>query len=182
MTSPAMSRPALLNLESLPPTSALKNRTPNPYPLTLARTLGVGRLPTAGGARLLGLALPTRRLRWLLRDALHLVSPSPSPSPSPNSHPNPHPTLTLPLPQILILVLILILILILILPQTRKDKNEPSVFDGPEITMPPTLLHHDAEGRAYEHRELHNMYGLLMSMGTMDGQKKACPARLTPDP
>ena len=39
--------------------------------------------------------------------------------------------------------------------------NEPSVFDGPEITMPPTLLHHDAEGRAYEHRELHNMYGPL---------------------
>ena len=36
--------------------------------------------------------------------------------------------------------------------------NEPSVFDGPEISMPPTLLHHDAEGRAYEHRELHNMY------------------------
>ena len=55
--------------------------------------------------------------------------------------------------------------------------NEPSVFDGPEITMPPTLLHHDAEGRAYEHRELHNMYGLLMSMGTMDGQKKAYPER-----
>ena len=55
--------------------------------------------------------------------------------------------------------------------------NEPSVFDGPEITMPPTLLHHDAEGRSYEHRELHNMYGLLMSMGTMDGQKKAYPER-----
>jgi hypothetical protein len=38
--------------------------------------------------------------------------------------------------------------------------------------MPPTLLHHDAAGRAYEHRELHNMYGLLMSMATMDGHKK----------
>ena len=35
---------------------------------------------------------------------------------------------------------------------TWNDMNEPSVFDGPEITMPPTLLHHDAEGRAYEHR------------------------------
>ena len=44
---------------------------------------------------------------------------------------------------------------------TWNDMNEPSVFDGPEITMPPTLLHHDAEGRAYEHRELHNMYGPL---------------------
>ena len=41
--------------------------------------------------------------------------------------------------------------------------NEPSVFDGPEITMPPTLLHHDAEGRAYEHRELHNMYAARAS-------------------
>ena len=55
--------------------------------------------------------------------------------------------------------------------------NEPSVFDGPEITMPPTLLHHDAAGRAYEHRELHNMYGLLMTLGTQRGQHEAYPAR-----
>ena len=55
--------------------------------------------------------------------------------------------------------------------------NEPSVFDGPEITMPPTLLHHDAEGRAYEHRELHNMYGLLMTIATQRGQRDAYPAR-----
>ena len=55
--------------------------------------------------------------------------------------------------------------------------NEPSVFDGPEITMPPTLLHHDAEGRAYEHRELHNMYGLLMTIATQRGQRDAYPER-----
>ena len=60
---------------------------------------------------------------------------------------------------------------------TWNDMNEPSVFDGPEITMPPTLLHHDAAGRAYEHRELHNMYGLLMTIATQRGQRDAYPAR-----
>lgn len=33
--------------------------------------------------------------------------------------------------------------------------NEPSVFDGPEQTMPKHAVHHGG----WEHRELHNLYG-----------------------
>lgn len=35
------------------------------------------------------------------------------------------------------------------------DMNEPSVFDGPEQTMPKDAVHHGG----WEHRELHNLYG-----------------------
>ena len=37
------------------------------------------------------------------------------------------------------------------------DMNEPSVFNGPEITLPKDLLH---EG-GVEHRDVHNLYALL---------------------
>ena len=60
---------------------------------------------------------------------------------------------------------------------TWNDMNEPSVFDGPEITMPPSLLHRDATGQVYEHRELHNMYGMLMHAATHEGQRQAYPDR-----
>merc|ERR1719198_365908 len=43
--------------------------------------------------------------------------------------------------------------------------------------MPPTLMHHDANGVAFEHRELHNMYGMFMTMATQQGQKLAYPTR-----
>lgn len=33
--------------------------------------------------------------------------------------------------------------------------NEPSVFDGPEQTMPKDVVHYGG----WEHRELHNLYG-----------------------
>lgn len=36
-----------------------------------------------------------------------------------------------------------------------NDMNEPSVFDGPEQTMPKHAVHHGG----WEHRELHNLYG-----------------------
>lgn len=39
-----------------------------------------------------------------------------------------------------------------------NDMNEPSVFNGPEITMKKDNIH---EG-GWEHRELHNYYGLLL--------------------
>lgn len=55
--------------------------------------------------------------------------------------------------------------------------NEPSVFDGPEITMPGQLIHRSATGTIYEHREIHNMYGLLMHMATFQGQQQAHPKR-----
>lgn len=35
------------------------------------------------------------------------------------------------------------------------DMNEPSVFDGPEQTMPKDAVHYGG----WEHRELHNLYG-----------------------
>lgn len=36
-----------------------------------------------------------------------------------------------------------------------NDMNEPSVFNGPEITMPKDCLHHGG----WEHRHIHNIYG-----------------------
>ncbi|KAJ3123851.1 hypothetical protein HK098_001596 [Nowakowskiella sp. JEL0407] len=38
-----------------------------------------------------------------------------------------------------------------------NDMNEPSVFHGPEVTMPKDNLHYDG----VEHREIHNAYGML---------------------
>ena len=35
--------------------------------------------------------------------------------------------------------------------------NEPSVFNGPEVTM-----HKDAMHGAWEHRDVHNLYGLYV--------------------
>ncbi|KAM6953642.1 neutral alpha-glucosidase AB [Aplochiton taeniatus] len=47
---------------------------------------------------------------------------------------------------------------------TWNDMNEPSVFNGPEVTM-----HKDAMHGAVEHRELHNLYGLYVQMATAEG-------------
>ncbi|KAM8916127.1 neutral alpha-glucosidase C isoform 3-T3 [Spinachia spinachia] len=46
-----------------------------------------------------------------------------------------------------------------------NDMNEPSVFDGPEQTMPKDAVHY---GR-WEHRELHNLYGFYQHMATAEG-------------
>jgi alpha 1,3-glucosidase len=46
-----------------------------------------------------------------------------------------------------------------------NDMNEPSVFNGPEITMHKDALHDGG----VEHRELHNMYGLLYHAATAAG-------------
>lgn len=49
---------------------------------------------------------------------------------------------------------------------TWNDMNEPSVFNGPEVSM-----HKDAQNLAgVEHREWHNMYGFYMQWATGDGQ------------
>ncbi|XP_024139252.1 neutral alpha-glucosidase AB isoform X3 [Oryzias melastigma] len=47
---------------------------------------------------------------------------------------------------------------------TWNDMNEPSVFNGPEVTM-----HKDAVHGAWEHRDVHNLYGLYVQMATADG-------------
>lgn len=49
-----------------------------------------------------------------------------------------------------------------------NDMNEPSVFNGPEVTMPRDVLH---QGDV-EHRELHNAYGYYFHMATSDGLVK----------
>jgi alpha 1,3-glucosidase len=45
-----------------------------------------------------------------------------------------------------------------------NDMNEPSVFTGPEGTMPKGNQHGTAE-----HRDLHNLYGMLMMKSTYNG-------------
>ncbi|XP_066574973.1 neutral alpha-glucosidase AB isoform X2 [Amia ocellicauda] len=47
---------------------------------------------------------------------------------------------------------------------TWNDMNEPSVFNGPEVTM-----HKDALHGPWEHRDLHNLYGLYVQMATTEG-------------
>ncbi|XP_021734624.1 probable glucan 1,3-alpha-glucosidase [Chenopodium quinoa] len=49
-----------------------------------------------------------------------------------------------------------------------NDMNEPSVFNGPEVTMPRDALHVGG----VEHRELHNAYGYYFHMGTAGGLVK----------
>ncbi|KAJ6378065.1 hypothetical protein OIU78_028320 [Salix suchowensis] len=49
-----------------------------------------------------------------------------------------------------------------------NDMNEPSVFNGPEVTMPRDALHHGG----IEHRELHNAYGYYFHMATSNGLLK----------
>ncbi|KAI0218344.1 glucosidase II [Massospora cicadina] len=46
-----------------------------------------------------------------------------------------------------------------------NDMNEPSVFSGPEITMPKDRVH----SGGWEHRHLHNMYGMLFHKSTANG-------------
>ena len=46
-----------------------------------------------------------------------------------------------------------------------NDMNEPSVFDGPEVTMPKDNLHYGG----VEHRDMHNIYGHLYTMATHEG-------------
>ncbi|XP_054648426.1 neutral alpha-glucosidase AB isoform X2 [Dunckerocampus dactyliophorus] len=47
---------------------------------------------------------------------------------------------------------------------TWNDMNEPSVFNGPEVTM-----HKDAKHGDWEHRDLHNIYGFYVQMATSEG-------------
>ncbi|KAM4733137.1 neutral alpha-glucosidase AB isoform 3-T3 [Anableps anableps] len=47
---------------------------------------------------------------------------------------------------------------------TWNDMNEPSVFNGPEVTM-----HKDALHGSWENRDLHNLYGLYVQRATTEG-------------
>lgn len=46
-----------------------------------------------------------------------------------------------------------------------NDMNEPSVFDGPEKTMPKDNVHYGG----YEHRDIHNLFGAMQLRATFDG-------------
>ncbi|CAB4439993.1 unnamed protein product [Rhizophagus irregularis] len=46
-----------------------------------------------------------------------------------------------------------------------NDMNEPSIFSGPEITMPKDLLHYEG----WEHRDLHNLFGMTFHAATSQG-------------
>lgn len=49
-----------------------------------------------------------------------------------------------------------------------NDMNEPSVFNGPEGTMPKDNIHQTEVG-IYEHRVVHNIYGHMQLISTYDG-------------
>lgn len=46
-----------------------------------------------------------------------------------------------------------------------NDMNEPSVFNGPETTMPKDNIHHGG----WEHRDVHNLYGMTLINATYEG-------------
>ncbi|KAJ2655200.1 glucosidase II [Coemansia sp. RSA 1200] len=46
-----------------------------------------------------------------------------------------------------------------------NDMNEPSIFNGPEITMGKDVKHYGG----WEHRDLHNIYGMMYHKATYDG-------------
>lgn len=51
---------------------------------------------------------------------------------------------------------------------TWNDMNEPSVFNGPEGTMPKNMIHENN----IEHRHVHNIYGHYFMQATYDGLLK----------
>eukprot|EP00927_Polykrikos_kofoidii_P008057 TRINITY_DN13338_c0_g1_i1.p1 TRINITY_DN13338_c0_g1~~TRINITY_DN13338_c0_g1_i1.p1 ORF type:complete len:1024 (-),score=135.47 TRINITY_DN13338_c0_g1_i1:338-3409(-) len=59
-----------------------------------------------------------------------------------------------------------------------NDMNEPSVFNGPEVTMPRDVLHMRSEGHPsgnVEHRDVHNMYGYYVHRATFEGLEQRVP-------
>lgn len=57
-----------------------------------------------------------------------------------------------------------------------NDMNEPSVFNGPEITM----LKDNKHFGGWEHRDVHNLYGQMMIKGSFDGLTRRAHGKLRP--
>ena len=55
-----------------------------------------------------------------------------------------------------------------------NDMNEPAVFNNATGTMP-LDVRFDNDGKPSDHREIHNVYGLLMTRGTYEGLKALRP-------
>lgn len=53
-----------------------------------------------------------------------------------------------------------------------NDMNEPSVFNGPEVTCPRDAIHPHGN---VEHRDVHNMYGYYVHRATFEGLAKRTP-------
>lgn len=60
-----------------------------------------------------------------------------------------------------------------------NDMNEPSIFNGPEGTMPRDCIHHTPSG-TYEHRTVHNLYAHMQLMSTFDGLTRRNEGKLRP--
>lgn len=57
-----------------------------------------------------------------------------------------------------------------------NDMNEPSVFNGPEVTMPKDLVHYGG----WEHRDVHNINGLVHTIATYEALIKRSGGSLRP--
>ncbi len=55
-----------------------------------------------------------------------------------------------------------------------NDMNEPAIFENASGTMP-LDVRHDNEGQPSDHREVHNVYGMLMSRATHEGLLRLRP-------
>ena len=55
-----------------------------------------------------------------------------------------------------------------------NDMNEPAVFAPPSATMP-LDVRHDNEGEPTDHREIHNVYGQLLTRSTFEGLSRLRP-------
>lgn len=55
-----------------------------------------------------------------------------------------------------------------------NDMNEPAVFDSASGTFPLDVRHHN-EGAPTDHREIHNVYGMLMTRSTFEGLTRLRP-------
>merc|ERR1712182_38230 len=59
---------------------------------------------------------------------------------------------------------------------TWNDMNEPSVFNGPEVSMPRDNLHKcHTDGYGVEHSDVHNVYGYYVHKATVQGQLERAP-------
>ncbi|XP_015603638.1 neutral alpha-glucosidase AB [Cephus cinctus] len=57
-----------------------------------------------------------------------------------------------------------------------NDMNEPSVFNGPEVTMPKDLIHYGN----WEHRDVHNIFGLMYTLTTYEALFRRSGGSLRP--
>ncbi|XP_043482862.1 neutral alpha-glucosidase AB [Leptopilina heterotoma] len=57
-----------------------------------------------------------------------------------------------------------------------NDMNEPSVFNGPEITMPKDMRHFGG----WEHRDVHNIYGIMQTVATYEALLRRSNRSLRP--